>query len=83
MSFFGKPLRPAEAANQQGVTVGYLAQLRRIGLLKETIHYRQIAANKYRYLATALDHFFAHRFEPEIHNKWIEKQLKESNKRQL
>jgi hypothetical protein len=80
---FGQPLKPSEAATQQGVTPGYLAKLRRVGLLKEAVHYRWLAPGKYRYLSEALDNFFAHRSEPEIHNKWVEKKLKELNKRQL
>lgn len=83
MSFFGQPLKPSQASAKQGVTTSYLAKLRRGGHLKEAVHYRWIAPNTYRYLSDALEHFFAHRSEPEIHNRWIEEQLKELNKRKF
>lgn len=83
MSDFGHPLRPAEASIRQSVTTAYLAKLRRQGLLKEAIHYRWLAPGKYRYLSDAIDHFFAHRSEPDVHDKWVEQQLSELNQRQL
>jgi hypothetical protein len=71
-------LRPADAANAQAISTGYLAELRRDGRLREGIHYRQIAPGRYRYYSDAIDHFFAHRTEPEEHERWIQQQLKET-----
>ena len=70
-------LRPAAAAEMQAISTAYLGQLRRDGLLKEGIHYREIAPSRFRYYAEAIDHFFAHRTEPEEHERWIRQQFKE------
>jgi hypothetical protein len=69
-------LRPAAAAEAQAISTAYLASLRRDGLLKEGIHYREIAPGHFRYYAEAIDHFFAHRKEPEEHERWIREWFK-------
>ena len=68
-------LRPADAANAQAISTGYLAELRRNGLLREGIHYREIAPDRYRYYSDAIDHFFAHRKDPEEHERWIRERV--------
>ena len=68
-------LRPADAAAAQAISTGYLAELRRSGLLREGIHYRQIAPDRYRYYSDAIDHFFAHRTEPDEHERWIRERV--------
>jgi hypothetical protein len=75
MSRFGSPLRPSEAAEQTALTIGHLARLRRSGVLKEGIHYYWLSPRHYRYLSDSLRHFFLHRAEPEVHEKWIRQRL--------
>jgi hypothetical protein len=68
-------LRPTDAAAAQAISTGYLAELRREGLLKEGIHYREIAPERFRYYPDALDNFFKHRKDPEEHERWIRERV--------
>jgi hypothetical protein len=70
-------LRPAAAAEMQAISTAYLAQLRRDGLLKQGIHYREIAPGRFRYYPDAIDNFFENRKEPEEHERWIQRLAKE------
>jgi hypothetical protein len=70
-------LRPAAAAEMQAISIAYLGQLRRDGLLKEGIHYREIAPNRFRYYAEAIDNFFENRTDPKEHERWIQRLAKE------